>query len=86
MLEAEKIKPNWEQFRLIIDTSFPTRKDALNRLYDDFKIEEIKEMNANMLKMFQDARNLHPDDPELLVIKIIKKILKNSSFIFFVFY
>ena len=45
-----------------------------NRLYDDFKIEEIKEMNANMLKMFQDARNLHPDDPELLVIKIIQKI------------
>lgn len=41
-----------------------------NRLYDDFKIEEIKEMNANMLKMFQDARNLHPNDPELLVIQI----------------
>ena len=38
-----------------------------NRLYDDFKIEEIKEINVTMLKMFQEAQALHPDDPELLV-------------------
>lgn len=38
-----------------------------NRLYDDFKIEEIKDINAATLKMFQEARNLHPDDPDLLV-------------------
>lgn len=39
-----------------------------NRLYDDFKIEEIKDINSTMLKMFQEARMLHPDDPDLLVI------------------
>ena len=47
--------------------NFNTDLVPQNRLYDDFKIEEIKDINANMLKMFQEARNLHPDDPELLV-------------------
>ena len=28
MLEAEKIKSNWETYREIVNTSFPTRKDA----------------------------------------------------------
>ena len=44
-----------------------------NRLYDDFKIEEIKDMNSHLLQMFQEARNLHPDDPELLVIILYSK-------------
>jgi len=44
-----------------------------NRLYDDFKIEEIKDINVNMLKMFQEAQTLHPDDPELLVFHSISK-------------
>lgn len=47
--------------------NFNTDLVPQNRLYDDFKVEEIKDINAATLKMFQEARNLHPDDPELLV-------------------
>ncbi len=47
--------------------NFNTDVVPQNRLYDDFKIEEIKEINGNILQMFQQARNLHPDDPDLLV-------------------
>lgn len=53
--------------KLYQSLGFNTNMVPQNRLYDDFKVEEIKEINANMLKMFQEARNLHPDDPELLV-------------------
>ena len=54
MLEAEKIKSNWEQFRLIIDTSFPIRKDALNRLYDDLE-DRIVLMPASSIAHFHNA-------------------------------
>ena len=29
--------------------------------------DDIKKMNANLLQVFQNARLLHPNDPELLV-------------------
>ena len=37
MLEAEKIKSNWERYRELVNTLFPTRKDALNKMYDEFE-------------------------------------------------
>ena len=37
MLEAEKIKSNWEEYRSRVNNLFPTRATQLNRLYDDLE-------------------------------------------------
>lgn len=54
MLEAEKIKENWERYRELVNTSFPTRKDALNRLYDDLE-ERMVFMPASSMAHFHNA-------------------------------
>jgi hypothetical protein len=54
MLEAEKIKSNWEQYRAIVNTTFPTRKDALNKMYDDFE-DRIAMMPASSVAHFHNA-------------------------------
>ena len=54
MLEAEKIKENWEKYRAIVNANFPTRKDALNRMYDDFE-ERMVFMPASSIAHFHNA-------------------------------
>ena len=54
MLEAEKIKDNWEQYRVIVETAFPSRKDALNRMYDDFE-DRLILMPASSVAHFHNA-------------------------------
>jgi hypothetical protein len=54
MLEAEKIKSNWEMYRAIVNTTFPTRKDALNKMYDDFE-DRIAMMPASSIAHFHNA-------------------------------
>ena len=54
MLEAEKIKENWEKYRAIVNVNFPTRKDALNRMYDDFE-ERMVFMPASSIAHFHNA-------------------------------
>ena len=54
MLEAEKIKDNWERYREIVNTSFPTRKDALNRMYDDLE-DRMVFMPASSMEHFHNA-------------------------------
>ena len=54
MLEAEKIKTNWEMYRAIVNTTFPTRKDALNKMYDDFE-DRIALMPASSIAHFHNA-------------------------------
>jgi len=54
MLEAEKIKSNWERYREIVDTMFPTRKDALNKMYDDFE-DRMVFMPASSVAHFHNA-------------------------------
>lgn len=54
MLEAEKIKANWERYREIVDTMFPTRKDALNKMYDDFE-DRLVLMPASSVAHFHNA-------------------------------
>ena len=54
MLEAEKIKENWETYRAIVNANFPTRKDALNRMYDDFE-ERMVFMPASSIAHFHNA-------------------------------
>jgi len=54
MLEAEKIKENWERYRLLVNTSFPDRKDALNRMYDEFE-DRMVLMPASSIAHFHNA-------------------------------
>tara|TARA_R110000868_G_scaffold191996_1_gene436271 strand:- start:468 stop:1238 length:771 start_codon:yes stop_codon:yes gene_type:complete len=54
MLEAEKIKQNWERYRDLVNELFPTRKDALNKMYDDFE-ERMVFMPASSMEHFHNA-------------------------------
>jgi len=54
MLEAEKIKSNWELFRREVDTWFPTRKDALHKMYDVFE-DRMVLMPASSMAHFHNA-------------------------------
>ena len=54
MLEAEKIKENWEKYRNIVNANFPTRKDALNKMYDEFE-DRIVLMPASSIAHFHNA-------------------------------
>ena len=54
MLEAEKIKQNWERYRDLVNELFPTRKDALNKMYDDFE-ERMVFMPASSMEHSHNA-------------------------------
>ena len=54
MLEAEKIKSNWEQYRAIVNATFPSRADQLNRLYDDLE-DRMVMMPASSIAHFHNA-------------------------------
>jgi hypothetical protein len=54
MLQAEKIKSNWERYRGLVNQFFPTRKDALNRMYDEFE-DRIVMMPASSIAHFHNA-------------------------------
>ena len=36
-LSAEQINGNWEKYRLKVNEMFPTRKDSLNKMYDEYE-------------------------------------------------
>ena len=54
MLEAEKIKSNWERFRDEIDTYFPTRNEKLHAMYNDLE-DRIVMMPASSIAHFHNA-------------------------------
>lgn len=54
MLQAEKIKENWERFRQEIDNKFPTRSTALHKMYDDFE-DRMVLMPASSMAHFHNA-------------------------------
>ena len=54
MLEAEKIKSNWERYRGLVNNLFPTRKDALNKMYDEFE-DRMVFMPASSMEHFHNA-------------------------------
>ena len=54
MLEAEKIKQNWETYRSRVNDLFPTRKDQLNKMYDSFE-DRIAMMPASSMAHFHNA-------------------------------
>ena len=54
MLEAEKIKSNWERYRGLVNDFFPSRKDALNKMYDELE-ERMVFMPASSMEHFHNA-------------------------------
>jgi hypothetical protein len=54
MLEAEKIKSNWERYRGLVNNLFPTRKDALNKMYDELE-DRMVFMPASSMEHFHNA-------------------------------
>jgi hypothetical protein len=54
MLQAEKIKSNWERYRDLVNQFFPTRKDALNNMYDEFE-DRMVMMPASSIAHFHNA-------------------------------
>ncbi len=53
-LTAKQIAKNWQTFREIINLDFPTRKDALNKMYDN--MEEVAIMApASSYEFFHNA-------------------------------
>jgi hypothetical protein len=54
MLEAEKINQNWKMYRSKVNDLFPTRKDQLNKMYDDFE-DRIAMMPASSMAHFHNA-------------------------------
>jgi hypothetical protein len=54
MLEAEKIKQNWETYRERVNTLFPTRKEQLNKMYDEFE-DRMAMMPASSVAHFHNA-------------------------------
>lgn len=55
-LSAKQIQKNWNTFRQIVNTEFPTRKDALNRMYDALEEDErIQMAPAASIEYFHNA-------------------------------
>jgi hypothetical protein len=54
MLQAEKIKSNWERYRNLVNTYFPTRKTELNKMYDEFE-DRMAMMPASSMAHFHNA-------------------------------
>ena len=54
MLTAEQINLNWEEYRSRVNTLFPTRRDQLNRMYDEFE-DRIALMPASSMAHFHNA-------------------------------
>lgn len=54
MLEAEKIKDNWERYRKLVNESFPTRYDVLNKMYDELE-DRMVFMPASSMEHFHNA-------------------------------
>ena len=54
MLEAEKIKQNWETYRERVNTLFPTRKEQLNKMYDEYE-DRMAMMPASSIAHFHNA-------------------------------
>lgn len=54
MLDAEKIKQNWELYCERVNDLFPTRKDQLNKMYAEFE-DRIVMMPASSMAHFHNA-------------------------------
>ena len=73
MLEAEKIKSNWENYRNIVNTLFDDRYDKLNKLYDDYE-DRIMMQPASSIAHFHNAFAGGYVDHVLRVMDCVEKL------------
>ena len=59
MLEAEKIKSNWDEYRNRVNTLFPDRAEKLNKLYDEYE-DRIVMMPASSVAQCLTMRVVNP--------------------------
>lgn len=53
-LSAETIKQNWETYRSSVNELFPTRRDSLNKMYDEFE-NRMAMMPASSVNYYHNA-------------------------------
>jgi len=73
MLEAEKIKSNWDEYRTRVNTLFPERAGKLNKMYDDYE-ERIVMMPASSVAHYHNAFAGGYVDHVLRVMDCVKKL------------
>ena len=78
MLQAEKIKLNWERYRELVNVYFPTRKDQLNKMYDEFE-DRMAMMPASSMAHFHNAFAGGYVDHVLRVIACAEKLYESWS-------
>ena len=78
MLQAEKIKSNWEQYRKLVNAYFPTRKEQLNKMYDEFE-DRMAMMPASSMAHFHNAFAGGYVDHVLRVIACAEKLYESWS-------
>ena len=78
MLQAEKIKSNWERYRNLVNTYFPTRAAELNRMYDEFE-DRMAMMPASSIAHFHNAFAGGYVDHVLRVIACAEKLYTSWS-------
>ena len=64
MLDAQKIKSNWERYRGLVNEFFPTRKDALNKMYDDLE-ERITDTITDNVNFWLPYINIEEIDVQM---------------------
>ena len=73
MLEAEKIKSNWDEYRKRVNTLFPDRADKLNKLYDDYE-DRMVMMPASSVAHYHNAFAGGYIDHVLRVMDCVEKL------------
>ena len=73
MLEAEKIKSNWEEYRLRVNTTFSDRAYNLNLLYDEYE-DRMSMQPASSIAHFHNAFAGGYIDHVLRVMDCVEKL------------
>ncbi len=78
MLEAEKIKDNWERYRSLVNDLFPIRKDALNKMYDELE-DRMVFMPASSMEHFHiiEKCKIYMRLPCPIIIIVYRSIVRN---------
>ena len=79
MLEAEKIKSNWEVYRDRVNSLFPDRSTQLNKLYDEYE-DRMVMMPASSIAHFHNAFAGGYVDHVLRVMDCAEKLYPDFNF------
>jgi len=81
MLEAEKIKSNWEEYRKRVNVLFPDRAYNLNLLYDEYE-DRMSMQPASSIAHFHNAFAGGYIDHVLRVMDCVEKLYETWQDLF----